>query len=60
MKMSNLPIPFFQSMVQEKDPKLFKFPKLRYCVGAGEAVSPEVIRVWQEKTGKLLSHIFRN
>jgi acyl-coenzyme A synthetase/AMP-(fatty) acid ligase len=28
-----------------------KFPKLRQCVAAGEALNPEVIRAWKEATG---------
>ena len=47
------PPTLFKSMVQESDPNLFKFPKLRYCVGAGEAVSSEVVKSWQNKTGRL-------
>lgn len=45
------PPTLYKSMVQETDPNLFKFPKLRYCIGAGEPVSPEVIRSWQKNTG---------
>ncbi len=29
----------------------YKFPTLRHCVGAGEAVNPEVIEAWKEGTG---------
>jgi medium-chain acyl-CoA synthetase len=29
----------------------FKFPALRHCLGAGEAVNPEVIEAWREGTG---------
>jgi acyl-coenzyme A synthetase/AMP-(fatty) acid ligase len=52
------PPTLFKSMLQEKDPKLFKFPSLRYCVGAGEPVSPEVSRVWKQKTGVILHEAF--
>jgi acetyl-CoA synthetase/medium-chain acyl-CoA synthetase len=29
----------------------YRFPALRHCVGAGEAVNPEVIEAWKEGTG---------
>jgi acyl-coenzyme A synthetase/AMP-(fatty) acid ligase len=29
----------------------YKFPTLRHCMGAGEAVNPEVIEAWREGTG---------
>ena len=29
----------------------YKFPHLRWCVGAGEPLNPEVIDVWKEATG---------
>lgn len=47
------PPTLFKSMVQESDPNLFKLKGLRYCVGAGEPVSPEVGRVWKDKTGTI-------
>jgi acyl-coenzyme A synthetase/AMP-(fatty) acid ligase len=31
--------------------RTFKFPALRHCMGAGEAVNPEVIDAWREGTG---------
>jgi len=31
--------------------KKYRFPALRHCVGAGEAVNPEVIEAWKEGTG---------
>jgi acyl-coenzyme A synthetase/AMP-(fatty) acid ligase len=31
--------------------RTFKFPTLRHCMGAGEAVNPEVIDAWREGTG---------
>jgi acetyl-CoA synthetase/medium-chain acyl-CoA synthetase len=33
----------------------FRFPTLRHCLGAGEAVNPEVIEAWREGTGQ---HIY--
>ena len=29
----------------------YRFPTLRHCLGAGEAVNPEVIEAWREGTG---------
>jgi acetyl-CoA synthetase/medium-chain acyl-CoA synthetase len=29
----------------------YRFPALRHCLGAGEAVNPEVIEAWREGTG---------
>src|SRR4029079_13999635 len=29
----------------------YRFPHLRWCVGAGEPLNPEVIEVWQKATG---------
>ncbi|XP_021952609.1 acyl-coenzyme A synthetase ACSM3, mitochondrial [Folsomia candida] len=52
------PPTLYKSMVQETDPNLFKFPKLRYCIGAGEPVSPEVIRSWQKNTGVVLHQAY--
>jgi acetyl-CoA synthetase len=36
------------------DLKPYTFPRLRHCVSAGEPLNPEVIRVWNEKTGHLI------
>lgn len=33
----------------------YRFPALRHCLGAGEAVNPEVIEAWREGTGQ---HIY--
>jgi acetyl-CoA synthetase len=33
----------------------FDLSALRYCVSAGEPLNPEVIRVWKEKTGLVIS-----
>jgi acyl-coenzyme A synthetase/AMP-(fatty) acid ligase len=41
-------------MVQEPLSK-YRFPTLRHCMGAGEAVNPEVIEEWREGTGR---HIY--
>ena len=32
----------------------FDLSALRYCVSAGEPLNPEVIRIWQEKTGLVI------
>lgn len=40
----------FRMLVQEPLKK-YKFPALRHCLGAGEAVNPEVIEAWREGTG---------
>ncbi len=36
------------------DLKPYTFPRLRHCVSAGEPLNPEVIRIWNEKTGLLI------
>ena len=36
------------------DLKAFDFSELRHCVSAGEALNPEVTRVWEEATGKTI------
>jgi acyl-coenzyme A synthetase/AMP-(fatty) acid ligase len=40
----------FRMLVQEPLPK-YRFPTLRHCLGAGEAVNPEVIEAWRAGTG---------
>ena len=40
----------YRTLVLE-DLKQYHFPHLRWCVGAGEPLNPEVIEVWQEATG---------
>jgi acetyl-CoA synthetase/medium-chain acyl-CoA synthetase len=40
----------FRMLVQEPLKK-YKFPALRHCLGAGEAVNPEVIEAWRDGTG---------
>ncbi|CAG7835143.1 unnamed protein product [Allacma fusca] len=45
------PPTLYRSMVQEKDPSLFKFKAIRNFYGAGEAVNPEVSVQWKLKTG---------
>lgn len=40
----------YRMFVQEPLAK-YKFPTLRHCLGAGEAVNPEVIEAWREGTG---------
>jgi acetyl-CoA synthetase/medium-chain acyl-CoA synthetase len=40
----------FRMLVQEPLRK-YRFPTLRHCLGAGEAVNPEVIEAWREGTG---------
>ena len=40
----------YRMFVQEPLKK-FKFPALRHCLGAGEAVNPEVIEAWKDGTG---------
>jgi acyl-coenzyme A synthetase/AMP-(fatty) acid ligase len=40
----------YRMFVQEPLGK-YKFPTLRHCLGAGEAVNPEVIEAWRDGTG---------
>jgi acetyl-CoA synthetase/medium-chain acyl-CoA synthetase len=40
----------YRMFVQEPLRK-YRFPTLRHCMGAGEAVNPEVIDAWREGTG---------
>ena len=40
----------YRMFVQEPLRK-YRFPTLRHCLGAGEAVNPEVIEAWKEGTG---------
>jgi acetyl-CoA synthetase/medium-chain acyl-CoA synthetase len=40
----------FRMLVQEPLQK-YRFPRLRHCLGAGEAVNPEVIEAWRAGTG---------
>jgi len=40
----------YRMLVQEPLRK-YTFPTLRHCLGAGEAVNPEVIAAWKEGTG---------
>ncbi len=40
----------YRMLVQEPLRK-YRFPTLRHCLGAGEAVNPEVIEAWREGTG---------
>jgi acetyl-CoA synthetase/medium-chain acyl-CoA synthetase len=40
----------YRMFVQEPLRK-FRFPTLRHCLGAGEAVNPEVIEAWKDGTG---------
>jgi acetyl-CoA synthetase/medium-chain acyl-CoA synthetase len=40
----------YRMFVQEPLRK-YRFPTLRHCLGAGEAVNPEVIEAWREGTG---------
>jgi len=35
--------------------RTYRFPSLRHCLGAGEAVNPEVIEAWRDGTGR---HIY--
>jgi acyl-coenzyme A synthetase/AMP-(fatty) acid ligase len=44
----------YRMMVQEPLRK-YRFPTLRHCLGAGEAVNPEVIDAWRDGTGQ---HIY--
>lgn len=43
------PPTLYRTMVPEPSHS-FKFKALRYAVGAGEAVNPEVVRAWGERT----------
>jgi acetyl-CoA synthetase/medium-chain acyl-CoA synthetase len=38
-------------MLVQEPLKKYRFPTLRHCLGAGEAVNPEVIAAWKEGTG---------
>ncbi|MCX7007659.1 MAG: AMP-binding protein [Kiritimatiellaeota bacterium] len=38
-------------LLVRKDLKAFKFPHLRHCVSAGEALNPPVFKTWREATG---------
>ena len=40
----------YRTLVLE-DLKAYQFPYLRWCVGAGEPLNPEVITIWQQATG---------
>ncbi len=40
----------YRMLVQEPLEK-YRFPTLRHCLGAGEAVNPEVIEAWRQGTG---------
>ncbi|MGH7388584.1 MAG: AMP-binding protein [Candidatus Rokuibacteriota bacterium] len=44
----------YRMLVQEPLAK-YRFPTLRHCLGAGEAVNPEVIEAWRAGTGQ---HIY--
>ncbi|CAL8109263.1 unnamed protein product [Orchesella dallaii] len=46
------PPTLYRAMVAESN-QSFQFNSLRYAIGAGEAVNPEVIRAWKEKTGNV-------
>ena len=38
-------------MLVLEDLKKYKYPTLRHCVGAGEPLNPEVIKIWKDATG---------
>jgi len=40
----------YRMMVLE-DLKQYHFPHLRHCIGAGEPLNPEVIKIWKDATG---------
>ncbi|MDQ2806374.1 MAG: AMP-binding protein [Chloroflexota bacterium] len=40
----------YRTLVLEDLPA-YRFPHLRWCVGAGEPLNPEVIDIWQQATG---------
>jgi len=46
------PPTLFKSMMPEPI-ESFKFKALRYALGAGEPLNPEVIRAWKNKTGNM-------
>ncbi|HJK05406.1 MAG TPA: AMP-binding protein, partial [Methanocorpusculum sp.] len=46
--------PTIYRMLILADLKAFDFSELRHCVSAGEALNPEVTRVWEEATGKTI------
>src|SRR5215468_5451867 len=39
------------AMFVQEPLRKFKFPTLRHCLGAGEAVNPEVVEAWKDGTG---------
>lgn len=46
--------PTIYRMLVLQDLKVYKFPHLHHCVGAGEPLNPEVIEVWKEATGLVI------
>lgn len=46
------PPTMYKSMVQVPNEILFKLHNLRLCIGGGEAINPEVAKVWKQKTGR--------
>lgn len=45
------PPTLYRSLVQSTDLELFDLPTLRHCAAAGEPLNPEILKVWQERTG---------
>jgi acetyl-CoA synthetase/medium-chain acyl-CoA synthetase len=43
--------PTIYRMLVLEDLAAYRFAHLRYCVGAGEPLNPEVIETWRERTG---------
>ena len=41
-------------MLVLEDLKTYTYPTLRHCVGAGEPLNPEVIKIWQDATGLVI------
>ena len=48
------PPTLYKSLLQVPDENLFKMKSLRFSIGGGEPVNPEVKKKWQEKTGKYM------
>ena len=41
-------------MLVRQDLSAYRFPHLRYCIGAGEPLNPETIESWQAATGLVI------
>ena len=46
--------PTVYRMLVQQDLSAYSFPDLRYCIGAGEPLNPEVIETWKKATGMVI------